>query len=177
MPVMTLEELFYKYLDENITPEELSLFREMATREENRAELDRLFAQWMNQDLPFTQPEEIDVEAMYLELTRKKNIPFSDGRSISVPDGQNIPVPDGRPIGRSRSFGIRGALLAAACLLLVVSLSFCAGRLLPSCGRWRKRLSSFRRAIKLPLPWQMVRISYWIVLPTGTWRYRVVPRW
>ena len=106
MPVMTLEELFYKYLDENITPDELRLFREMATREENRAELDRLFAEWMDQDFPFAEPEMIDIEAMYFELTRKKN----------------IPVADDRPAVRNRSFPLRVVVLAAACLLVVVSL-------------------------------------------------------
>jgi transmembrane sensor len=112
MPVMTLEELFYKYLDENITPDELRLFREMATREENRAELDRLFAEWMEQDLPFAEPEVIDIEAMYFELTRKKNIPVADGQ---------VPVADGRRVFRN-FFSLRGAVLAAACLLLVFSL-------------------------------------------------------
>ena len=106
MPVMILAELFYKYLDENITPDELRLFREMATREENRAELDRLFAEWMDQDLPFAEPEVIDIEAMYFELTRKKN----------------IPVADDRPVVRNRSFPLRGVVLAAACLLVVISL-------------------------------------------------------
>ena len=110
---MIFAELFYKYLDENITPDELRLFREMATREENRAELDRLFAEWMDQDFPFAEPEVIDIEAMYFELTRKKNIPVSVGQT---------PVADGRRDFRKTSFPLRGAVLAAACLLVVISL-------------------------------------------------------
>ena len=45
--MMTIKELFRKYLDENMTPEEFLLFRELASRHENRAELNSLFAQWI----------------------------------------------------------------------------------------------------------------------------------
>jgi hypothetical protein len=72
--------IFYKYLHEDMTPGELRLFREMATREENRAELDRLFAGWINKDFPFAQNEDIDVDALYLDLVETRNIPVAAER-------------------------------------------------------------------------------------------------
>ena len=61
---MSLEELFRKYLNDQMTAEELALFREAATREENRAEMNRLFAAWIDREFPHQQQEEVDIEEM-----------------------------------------------------------------------------------------------------------------
>jgi transmembrane sensor len=76
--MMTLKELFRKYLDEKLTPGEFLLFRELATQQENRAELNRLFAQWIDREFPFMQQEEIDVETLYQGLIQKEQIPAWD---------------------------------------------------------------------------------------------------
>ena len=105
---MTLEELFYKYLNEDMSPAELRLFREMATREENRAELDRLFAGWISRDFPFAQNEDIDVDALYLDLVETRNIPVAAERPRFV-------------FYRRRLINL-GTALAAACVLAVAGI-------------------------------------------------------
>jgi len=70
-----LEELFRKYLREEITPAELEQFRQLATQEGNRAELDRLLAEWIEVDFPAEHPERLDVNALYSEVTEKWAIP------------------------------------------------------------------------------------------------------
>jgi len=114
---MTLEELFRKYLDDQMTAEELALFREAATREENRAEMNRLLAAWIGREFPSPQPEEIDIDAMYLELVREKNIPLGAG------------VDEGRTAGGAGDEGRTGrmirlvfSLVAAACVLIAAGL-------------------------------------------------------
>jgi transmembrane sensor len=72
---MTIKELFRKYLDENMSSDELLLFRELAGRQENRAELNRLFAQWIDREFPFMKQEEIDMEALYSGIVEKGRIP------------------------------------------------------------------------------------------------------
>jgi transmembrane sensor len=121
MPAMTLEELFYQYLDEHMTEDELRLFREMASREENRAELNRLFAEWVEQDFPFAQPEEIDVEALYLELTSKKGIPVA-GEPIPAAISTEISMTTGRrAIGGLRHRIVVAVMAVAAVCLLGVT--------------------------------------------------------
>lgn len=120
MPAMTLEELFYRYLHEYMTEDELRLFREMASRPENRSELDRLFAEWVEGDFPFTQPEEIDVEALYLELIRNKGIPMA----VEEDDRPEM----GGVMRRTKGGGLRRRIVvavmavAAVCLLVVTGL-------------------------------------------------------
>jgi hypothetical protein len=98
-----MEELFLKYLDERISPDELRLFRELASREENRAELNRLLAQWIDRDLSSRQPEEIDIEALYHELTQREQIP-----AITL-----------SPVISLRRIVLLSTAVAAACLLVV----------------------------------------------------------
>ena len=98
-----MEELFLKYLDERISPDELRLFRELATREENRAELNRLLAQWIDRDLSSRQPEEIDIETLYLELTQREQIP-----AVTI-----------SPVFSLRRIVLLSTAVAAACLLVV----------------------------------------------------------
>jgi ferric-dicitrate binding protein FerR (iron transport regulator) len=128
---MTLEELFYKYVHEDMTPGELRLFREMATREESRAELDRLFAQWINRDFPFSQTEDLDADALYLALVRRENIPVA-----AEPDGVSRQYP--KSARRSLFiFGQRRILplvtaLAAACVLVVTGIFLFRRPVVPS---------------------------------------------
>ncbi len=114
---MTVEELFRKYLDDNMTADELLRFREAVARPENRAVLDKLFAQWINREFPFPQPEEIDIDALYLELTQNKHIPVAAGASIAA-GGQS----DTRASFRGKIVFFRIAAVAAACVLLAVGL-------------------------------------------------------
>jgi transmembrane sensor len=103
---MTLEELFRKYLEDRMTSDELALFRELATREENRAEMNRLFAAWIDRELPNPQQEEIDIDAMYHELIREKNIPMGD-------------IARGRG---KRTIRLVSSFAAAACVLVAAGL-------------------------------------------------------
>jgi ferric-dicitrate binding protein FerR (iron transport regulator) len=126
---MTLEELFYKYLDEKMSPGELRLFREMASREESRAELDRLFAAWIGNDFPFAQNEDIDIDAMYLDLIETRNIPVAAEHLI----GAERPIARERPrfvLYRRRLINL-GTALAAACLLAVAGLFLMRQRIPP----------------------------------------------
>jgi transmembrane sensor len=130
--MMTIKELFRKYLDENMTPEEFLLFREMAAQQENRAELNRLFAQWIDREFPFIQQEEIDVEALYQGLLRKERIPSVQERQIVEREAplHRIPLQEEQllveaklrsPSPRKLIFLIATAA-AAACLLIVAGL-------------------------------------------------------
>lgn len=104
---MTLEALLRKYLDDQLSPDELHRFRELAMQKENRAELDRLLALWIDGEFPFPQQEEIDIDALYLELTRNKDIP------VGVP-------PSAAPRPRRLYFIL--SVAAAACVLLAAGL-------------------------------------------------------
>ena len=106
---MSLEELFRKYLNDQMTTEELALFREAATREENRAEMNRLFAAWIDREFPHQQQEEVDIDALYLELIRKKNIPM--GEVTGIANG-----------GGKRMIRLASSLAAAACVLVAVGV-------------------------------------------------------
>ena len=123
---MTIEELFRKYLDDRMTVEELRLFREAANRPENRAVLDRLFAQWINREFPFPQPEEIDIDALYVELTQNKHIPVAPGgASVTGMAGASIAAggqSDTQARLRGKIVFFRMAAVAAACILLAVGL-------------------------------------------------------
>jgi transmembrane sensor len=112
---MTLEELFRKYLDDRMTPEELALFREMATREENRAEMNRLFAAWIDREFPHQQQEEVDIDALYLELIQKKNIPMGEAGM-----GRTEEAMRGRGRDGGRMIRLASSLAAAACVLVAV---------------------------------------------------------
>jgi transmembrane sensor len=70
---MTLEELLRKYLDDALSPDELRLFREAAM--ENREELDRLLAAWIQRDLEHSDTEDVDIDALYEELALRHGIP------------------------------------------------------------------------------------------------------
>src|ERR1700761_122802 len=82
---MTLEELLHKYLNDELSAEELSLFREAVRRPENREELDRLLSAWINHELPNAEPEQIDVESLYAELTQSRGIPVGSEPEPSRP--------------------------------------------------------------------------------------------
>ena len=75
---MTLAELLRKYLDDELSPEELRLFREAATQKENRAELDRLLAAWIDRDFPRMSAEDVDAEVIYRELAARHAIPLGE---------------------------------------------------------------------------------------------------
>jgi transmembrane sensor len=77
---MTLEELFRKYADETITPEELRLLRERVNRGENRAELNKLLTQMIEKEFPVRDPQEFDTEAMYARLAQQWGIPVVTSR-------------------------------------------------------------------------------------------------
>jgi len=111
MPAM-MEELFYKYLGENMTPEELHIFREWASRVENRPELHRLLSQWIDRDLHSYPQEEIDIEALYRDLEQRHGIPPSLAGS---PNLSNSPLPKIKIVWFSSA-------IAAACLLAVAGL-------------------------------------------------------
>jgi transmembrane sensor len=128
---MTIEELFRKYLDDRMTVEELRLFREAANRPENRAVLDRLLAQYIGREFPFPQSEDIDIDALYSELTQNKHVPVAPGGAIAAGGaGASISVGragvswhgDTRPRLRGRIVSFRIAAVAAACILLVAGL-------------------------------------------------------
>src|ERR1700760_2339938 len=89
------EELFLKYIEDRLTPDELASFRELAGREENRSEFNRLLAEWIDRDFPVTLPEDIDVRELYSELTRRHDIPFAPQSPnfsfISGSDEQPVP--------------------------------------------------------------------------------------
>ena len=100
-----LEELFRKYLREEITPAELEQFRQLATHEGNRVELDRLLAEWIEADFPTDHPEELDIDALYKDVTEKWRIPKAPAVGT-----------EGRAVGGR---GVRFFwFAAAACLLL-----------------------------------------------------------
>jgi transmembrane sensor len=126
---MTVEELFRKYLDDHMTADELLRFREVAARAENRAELDRLIALWINQEFPSPQPEDIDVDALYLELTQNKNIPVATD-SVVNPDPRSSlrPRVSPEPAGHSTRKIFFLSSVAAACLLLFALNLFLLGR-------------------------------------------------
>lgn len=111
---MTLAELLRKYLDDELSPEELRLFREAATQRENRAELDRLLAAWIDREFPRGAAEELDVEALYEGLTHQHAIPVGEGFDVGPPPA--IPR-------RGRRIGLFVAAVAAV-LLLAVAGSF-----------------------------------------------------
>jgi transmembrane sensor len=98
---MTLAELLRKYLDDELSPEELRLFREAATQEENRAELDRLLTAWIDRDFPRMPAEDVDVEVIYRELAARHAIPLRE-----------------EP-GRGRRIFLFVATAAAVCLLAI----------------------------------------------------------
>jgi transmembrane sensor len=77
---MTLEELFRKYADETISPEELRLLREMVNKGENRAGLNKLLAQMIEKEFPVQAPTAFDSEAMYGQLTQQWGIPVVTAR-------------------------------------------------------------------------------------------------
>ena len=104
---MTLEALLRKYLDDDLSPEELRRFRELAIQKENRAELDRLLALWIDGEFPFPQQEEIDIDTIYRDLTRDKGIP------VGVP-------PSAAPRPRRLYFFL--SVTAAACVLLAAGV-------------------------------------------------------
>ncbi len=119
---MTIKELFRKYLDENMSSDELLLFRELATRHENRAELNRLFAQWIDREFPFMQQEEIDIEALYSGIVESAGVP-----ALSVPVATEPPALTALSAGPSnrstrKKFILFSAAAAAACLLIVAGL-------------------------------------------------------
>lgn len=102
---MTLAELLRKYLDDELSPEELRLFREAAMQPENRAELDRLLAEWVDRDLPRVAAEAIDVDGWYAELTQRHSIPA-----------------DRTPPHRGRRLFLFFAAAAAVCMLAVAGV-------------------------------------------------------
>jgi transmembrane sensor len=125
---MGIEELFSKYLNENMTPDEFLIFRELATLEENRATLNRLFAQWIDREFPFLQQEEIDVEALYLRLAQKEQIPEAGRPMLPIRQISALPVvmqPSLVPLVARTSPNSRrriiffGLAAAAACLLVI----------------------------------------------------------
>ena len=105
-----------------MTADELLRFREEAARPENRAELGRLIALWINQEFPSPQPEGLDVDALYLELTRNKNIPVATGPAASL-----RPRVGPEPAGHSTRKILFLSSVAAACLLLFALNFFLLG--------------------------------------------------
>jgi ferric-dicitrate binding protein FerR (iron transport regulator) len=76
---MTLAELLHKYLNDELSPEELKLFRDAALRD--RAELNWLLAEWIHRDLPSMPAGDVDIDVLYDELTQRHGIPGSRRRS------------------------------------------------------------------------------------------------
>ncbi|HEY4289044.1 MAG TPA: FecR family protein [Puia sp.] len=109
---MTIEELFRKYLDDDMTAEELRLFRELAAHKENRAELDRLLAAWVEKEFPFQHPEEMDIDALYQELTSSKDIPIANSAPATSLQSRS---------GR-RTLFLSAFAVAAACLVVVAGI-------------------------------------------------------
>jgi transmembrane sensor len=126
---MTVEELFRKYLDDNMTADELLHFREVAVRPENRAELDRLIALWIKQEFPSPQPEELDVDSLYFELTQNKHIPVASGSLANVGPRESLrPRARLEPARHSTRKIFFLSSVAAACLLLFALNFFLLGR-------------------------------------------------
>ncbi len=171
--MMTIKELFRKYLDENMTSEEFLLFRELASRQENRAELKSLFAQWIDREFPFMQQEEIDVEALYQGLIQKEQIPLQNDQTPVEQDPNQVqkepwygealrrdPLQRGslqeeqlfvnmQPPARSRRRLIFLSAAAAACILFV-------------CG-----LFLFRQPAPRPSPPEMAKITKPVIAPAS----------
>ncbi len=104
---MTLEALLRKYLDDELSPDELRLFRELALQKESRAELDRLLALWIDREFPFPRQEDIDIDTIYLELTQNKDIPVGVQPAESPRSGRRF---------------FLFSLSAAACVLLAAGI-------------------------------------------------------
>ena len=102
---MTLAELLRKYLDDELSPEELGLFREAAMQPENRFELDRLLAEWAGQELSRVPAEPIDVDVWYAELAQRHDIPAV-----------------GTPPHHGRRIFLFFAAAAAVCMLAVAGI-------------------------------------------------------
>lgn len=112
---MTLAELLRKYLDDDLSPEELKLFRAAAL--ENRAELDRLLAEWVEREFPRMAAEDIDSEAIYRELAQRHGIPPVSSSVSSLVSSAGFTRTGHR---RRRLFLFSS--VAAACLLVVAGL-------------------------------------------------------
>jgi len=71
---MTLAELLRKYLDDELTPDEVRLFREAALRDP--AGLDKLLSDWIDQGLARAPAEDgdIDFEVLYEEMAQRHAI-------------------------------------------------------------------------------------------------------
>lgn len=123
---MTLKELFYKYLDDSMTPEELKLFRELASLKENRLELDQLLREWVDRDFPFAAAEVVDTQAIYSGILERVDL----GGGAAVTDEQRSALAaDQRQSGLTadqrwsgRRISLTCLIPAAACLLLVFGL-------------------------------------------------------
>ncbi|HEV2481313.1 MAG TPA: FecR family protein [Puia sp.] len=115
---MTLAELLRKYLDDELSPEELRLFREAAMQNENRAELDRLLAEWMGSELHRGSAEAIDVDAWYEELTQRHGISVNEAPAGAPVDGP----PQAGEVRRGHRVYLFFATAAAVCLLAVAGI-------------------------------------------------------
>jgi transmembrane sensor len=107
MSAKMLEALLRKYLDDESSPGELRLLRELSLQKENQAELDRLLALWIDREFPFPQQEDIDIDTLYLELTRNKDIPMGVEQAELVRSGRRV---------------LLSCVSAAACVLLAAGL-------------------------------------------------------
>ena len=117
---MTLAELLRKYLDDELSPEELRLFREAATQKENRAELDRLLAAWIDRDFPRMSAEDVDAEVIYRELAARHAIPLGEEpeAGVTLATGPSLVASVAEP-RRGRRVFLFIATAAAVCLLAI----------------------------------------------------------
>lgn len=121
---MTLAELLRKYLDDELSPGELRLFRAAATQKENRAELDRLLAAWIDREFPRVSAEDVDVEVIYRELAARHAIPMGEEPEAGAALAAHLTTTDS-PAGsvaaphRGRRNFLFIATAAAVCLLAI----------------------------------------------------------
>ena len=123
---MTLADLLRKYLDDELSPEELRLFRAAAMQKENRAELDRLLAAWIDREFPQVSGEDVDIEMIYRELTARHAIPVGEEReagAVAVAGSSAVAsvvsvVSVAEP-RRGRRIFLFMATAAAVCLLVI----------------------------------------------------------
>ena len=119
---MTLAELLRKYLDDELTPDEVRLFREAALRD--GVELDRLLTEWIDRDLAQAPAGDIDVDALYEELTQRHGIPAGVSNDVSP-----------RISGTGRGLRLFLFVAAAAVCLLAVAGVFLLHRSSSSSSR------------------------------------------